>query len=517
MNESMNPADWIDGAMTPPRRLPADVDAALAYLADTLGHVIYTHWTLATIKGRYASLADAKVAHPAVMRHLLDHPVVIEHWDRGRVRTAAVDDAPTPAVVLQRVLHTHRRRFKVSPEAGLPAATGEPIRETSRESTALAAVPHSLIAWLARAGRFASVASATNTLGVGDDAQAVALFLRDRASRSSHTLRAYRTELQRLVTWCEAQQLGPLSDLTRHNLLAYRQSLRKPAHDVVDHNNRTMAEATQARALAVIASLFRYWTETGYLTANPAAGLVRGGRTRASFAPQRMLPTALLGACDTWVAEASDDDDSTGTSTSPALADTLATARRRAIWTLYRYAGVRLVELVWSDDAQLPKLEVDCIDESECWTLHVLGKGRKTRAIPLPALCVPILKTYRQLRGLPPQPSPYEHAALIHGLKGGSLKSSGLYDEVKAIFIGSAERLEKTDHAGAMRLRSASPHWLRHGYARQLVVDHQVPLPAAQALLGHASVQTTAGYAKTDLSQLRIFVDATFPAPSGHV
>ncbi|TDN58013.1 tyrosine-type recombinase/integrase [Paraburkholderia sp. BL10I2N1] len=494
MSETTSPADWIDGGMTPPRRLPADTNAALAYLADTLGHVVYTRWTLAAIKGRYASLADAKVAHPAVMRQLLDHAVVIEYWDRGRVRTAAIDDAPTPEAVLQRVLHTQRRRFKVSPEAGLPAATGEPIRDT----TALVTVPQPLIAWLARAGRFANVASATNTLGVGDDAQAVALFLRDRASRSPHTLRAYRTELRRLVTWCEAQQLGPLSDLTRHDLLAYRQALRKPSHDVVDDNNRTVAEATQARALAVVASLFRYWTETGYLTANPAAGLVRGGRSRTSFAPQRMLPSALLAACDTWVAESFNDDDA------------LVVARRRAIWALYRYTGVRLVELVWSDDAQLPKLEVDRINGIECWTLHVLGKGRKTRAVPLPGLCVPILRTYRQLRGLPPQPSLYEHAALIHGLKGGSLHSSGLYDEVKAIFIATADRIEKTDHAGAARLRSASPHWLRHGYARQLVVDHQVPLPAAQALLGHASVQTTAIYAKTDLSQLRAFVDQTF-------
>jgi integrase len=167
-------------------------------------------------------------------------------------------------------------------------------------------------------------------------------------------------------------------------------------------------------------------------------------------------------------------DDPAGTSSGRAL----VVARRRAIWALYRYAGVRLVELVWSDDAQLPKLEVD---DGECWTLQVLGKGCKTRAIPLPAICVPILKTYRQLRGLPPPPGPYEHAARIHGLTGGSLHSSGLYDEVKAIFIAAADRIEKTDNAGAARLRSASPHWLRHGYARQLVVDHQVPLPAAHA------------------------------------
>ena len=106
---------------------------------------------------------------------------------------------------------------------------------------------------------------------------------------------------------------------------------------------------------------------------------------------------------------------------------------------------------------------------------------------------MPVLKTYRQLRVLPVLPSPYEHAALIHSIKGGSLNSSGLYDEVKAIFVAAAGRLGKTDTAGAARLRQASPHWLRHTYARALV-DHAVPLPAAQALLGHASVQPTAAY-----------------------
>jgi integrase/recombinase XerC len=498
MSGTMNPADWIDGSTTPPRRLPADIDAALAYLADTLGHVVYTRWTLTAIRHRFASLGDAKAAHPAVMQLLLDHAVVIEYWERGRVRTAAIDHAPGAETVLERVLHTHRRRFRSMPDAGLPATTGEPIRDTSREDTTLATMPPPLLVWLARAGRFANVTSATNTLGVGDDAQAVGLFLRDRASRSPHTLRAYRAELQRLISWCDMHQLGPLSDLTRHDLLAYRQALRKLPPETSGEAHRKAAEATQARALAVVASLFRYLTETGYLSANPAAGLVRGGRSRTNFAPQRMLPTALLAACDACVTEATND------------IDALVVARRRAIWTLYRYAGVRLVELVWSDESQLPRLGIDCSDDSECWTLHVLGKGRKTRAIPLPALCVPILKTYRQLRGLPPQPSPYEHAALIHGIKGGSLHSSGLYDEVKAIFNAAAERLEKADHAGAARLRQASPHWLRHAYARQMVVDHQVPLPAAQALLGHASVQTTAGYAKTDLSQLRAFVDGTF-------
>ena len=73
-----------------------------------------------------------------------------------------------------------------------------------------------------------------------------------------------------------------------------------------------------------------------------------------------------------------------------------------------------------------------------------------------------------------------------------------------------ADDIEARDADGALQLRGVSPHWLRHAYARTLVVDRQVPLPAAQALLRHASVQTTAEYAKTDLSKLREFVERSF-------
>lgn len=112
--------------------------------------------------------------------------------------------------------------------------------------------------------------------------------------------------------------------------------------------------------------------------------------------------------------------------------------------------------------------------------LTLLGQGPKTCGVPLPVVCVPVLQTYRQLRGVPAQP-------------GGSLKTFGLYDEVKAIFVAAANRLQKTGHAGAARLRLASPHWLRHAYARQMIADYQVPLPAVQVLLWHASVHTTGG------------------------
>jgi len=122
---------------------------------------------------------------------------------------------------------------------------------------------------------------------------------------------------------------------------------------------------------------------------------------------------------------------------------------------------------------------------------------------------VAIVRAYWLARGLPAEPPVHEALPLIHGNKGEALQAAGLYREIKTILVAVADSLPESD---AMRilLHKASPHWLRHAYARTLVVDHQVPLPAAQALLGHASVQTTAAYARTDLSQSREFVEETF-------
>ena len=54
---------------------------------------------LTAIRRRYASLAEAKAAHPALTRLLLKNPAVIEYWDRGRVRTVGADNVPAPQAV----------------------------------------------------------------------------------------------------------------------------------------------------------------------------------------------------------------------------------------------------------------------------------------------------------------------------------------------------------------------------------------------------------------------------------
>ncbi|MFM0439424.1 tyrosine-type recombinase/integrase [Paraburkholderia strydomiana] len=553
----MKSADWIDAGVLPPQRLPSGVDATLAYLEQTLGHVLYRRWTLADLKRAAPSLADAKRAHPAVFALLLDHDVAIEYWAQGRLHLAAAGTAPSPDIVLARVLHAHRRRFRHLPDgdtADTAGQRGEPIVSAGNEGNgavtpaeatsdadmavsdmamlvALTASrnsdPAALRMWLTRAGRFMN-ATTTNSLGVTDDARALALFLRDRAQRSPHTLRAYRTEVRRLIGWCEAHRRGPLSDLTRDDLLAFRHTLG-PAGSTGDTPSMvpsrpnaarvgtpSRSDAGRRRALAVMSSLFRYWQKTGYLIINPAAELSGGGAARMTWTPARILPARVLALCDTVTAGAR-----------PSETSALVWARRCAIWSLYRFAGVRLAELEWSTEHGLPRLSVEPDATTTAgpahgssgatggqWTLHVRGKGGKLRAIPLPSRCAPVLRKYRVLRGLPAEPAPFESVPLVHSEKRDALGRSGLYDEVKAVLQAAEETVPAGDAATRALIHAGSTHWLRHGYARTLVVDHAVPLPVAQTLLGHASVQTTAAYARADLTQLRDFVEGSFPQSS---
>ncbi len=488
-------ARWFDHGVMPPVLVPETVDAALTYLTHALGHPCYERWTLRRVKQAFPSLREAKTAKPVLFNLLLDHSEAVEWWESGRLRTAEVSSAPAPADVMERLLRNHRQRFRLQ-EQGTQLT---PDREEDHNWLAIID-PHrvaSLSAWLSRGGRFVNGESTTNTLAVQNDTLATSLFLRDRASRSRHTLRAYGADLRRLIGWCRDQDIGPLSDLTRNDLLRYRDYLRRPRISVdTDGQRRVIAvgDRSQARALAVVASLFQYWFDTRYLIANPASGLVVGLQARNEFAPKRFLPTAALCACDAWMKKCVEAPD-------------IAMLRRRAIWVLYRYGGIRLAELAWEIDTNLPRIAVDMDGQ---WTLYVDGKGNKPRAVPLPNVIIEPVSSYRSARGLPPAPAPHEVLPLIHGLKGGTLREAGLYREVKAIFTSVAATLETDDPMQASLLSAASPHWLRHAYAKALVVDHQVPLPVAQALLGHASVQTTAAYSKTDLTQLRTFVNSSF-------
>ena len=490
---------WLDQGVTPPQWLPESSVARAIYLTEALGQVVYERWTWQRLLKIHGTLADARRAKPKVCRILIDLPAVVEFWQRGRMHTVPEAEAPSVEQVVFALLKTHSRRFKR--EGDGPSGAKEISVAESNIDPAARSIPPALVSWLERCGRLQNPHPQTNALGAADDFNAMAAFLRENASRSRHTWRAYMAELERLYRWCVTHGLGPFSDLTRQDLLRYKASLQRPSLDAQEGATTAkpadsrLSDKSQARAVAVLASLFQYWHSTGYLQSNPAAGLTGGSRAQAGFAPSRFVPGLLLKQCDAWVAGKA------GTG------DELNAHRQAAIWSLFRFSGARLAELAWDPSTRLPRLE---LDERGTGLLVVQGKGAKPRSIPLPRVCSEPLKAYRIVRGLSAHADPQEQVPLFHGHKRGYLGATGLYREVKSILLSVASDIEGRDAAGAQLLRAASPHWLRHAYARTLVVDKRVPLPAAQALLGHASVQTTAAYAKTDLTQLREFVEAGF-------
>lgn len=488
----MDPSFWLDMHCDPPRRLPGRINDALDYLAQALSLSLYEAWTPTRVDQEFPSMQAAQAALPHVFDMLLSGKstdTVIQYWNGEQVVTSREADAATREAVFSKVVKTYSSRFQIAPP-DLPVVPSSSERVLIR--------PHRIpvdsniepVAWVATTGRYFNRDRETNALGAQTDAEAVAAFLRDRTHRSRHTKRAYHDELLRLMRWCEPRGLGPFSDLTRRDLLDYVEALEVTT---CQNSLDTLSASSQARAMGVVKSLYAYLTRTGYLTVNPTMELRPKAITQPRFRPPRVLPDIATDACDAWL------------QTQLTVANReIKELRRAAIVALFRYAGIRLSELVSRDG--YPKLHVIGNE----WTLEVRGKGLRTRAVPLPEPGVAHLRCYRLGRGLFPDPEGTEVSPIVVSGVGRSLCASSLYRE----FSKAMQLVAATLPADAVRelakLKASSPHAFRHTYVHELVVRKHVPLPVAQRLVGHASIETTASYARTDETQLRRFVNDAF-------
>ena len=498
----MNPSDYLDLSADPPSPLPEDISEAVDYLSASLGKPVYLTWSPAKLLERYGSMREAKIAQPEMFALLLAGGTATQFWDLGQTRTLPSPQAPQAEVVVERLLRVLRVRFRpvhlpAQAHRGKKVAGAVAVRPDIKPAAlAIDAEP-----WLAGVGRFHNPDPSTNALGSVDDGTAVRRFLQERASNSTHTARAYTAEIRRLIRWCEANAIaGPLSDLTREKLLDYRHWLTD-ASTQSPEKKRACGDASHRRAMAVLQSMYGFLSLTGYLRANPCLRLGDTASARGGFRPERILPEIAVQAVDRWLLARINDR--TG--------QRIDVARRAAIMAIYRFCGVRLNELSTRDG--YPRLEA----EARGWTLTVLGKGQKKRSIPLPDVCTDFLRQYRLACGLAPTPSQGKTEPLIMGKRGASLGASGLYREVKAAFMEIASTIPASDTSARLVLESASPHWLRHLVGRTLVIDERVPLPMAQAILGHESVVTTAGYSRADLTELRKIMQSTFALRSADI
>jgi site-specific recombinase XerD len=127
-------------------------------------------------------------------------------------------------------------------------------------------------------------------------------------------------------------------------------------------------------------------------------------------------------------------------------------------------------------------------------SVHIHGKGRKQRSVPLWRESVRLLRVW--LRRITPSPD----APLLPNARGGHMTRSGIEHRLRT----AVERVASQDPS--VKWIRVSPHTIRHTTAMHLL-QAGVDLSVIAMWLGHESIQTTHQYLNADLDAKRRALD----------
>jgi site-specific recombinase XerD len=164
--------------------------------------------------------------------------------------------------------------------------------------------------------------------------------------------------------------------------------------------------------------------------------------------------------------------------------------RDRAMLHLAFAAGLRVSELVG--------LRIDELALQPQPSIHVRGKGRRERVLPLWKTTTKALRAWLTLRTDAPCPELFLNA------RGGPLTRDGFeYILAKHVAVAAIK-------VPALQKKRVSPHVLRHSCAMHtLEATHDIRKVALW--LGHASMQTTEIYVRADPTAKLEAIDAVLP------
>ena len=171
-------------------------------------------------------------------------------------------------------------------------------------------------------------------------------------------------------------------------------------------------------------------------------------------------------------------------------------ARDAAILEMLYGTGLRAAELM-SLDTHRHASSVSWLDVPSN-EVQVLGKGGKTRRVPLPALTLTVLQHWLGERARLLAADNLAEPALFLASRGGRLGGTEL------------RRATQAAASGAQLGQGLHPHMLRHSYASHLL-QSSGDLRAVQELLGHSSIVSTQVYTRLDFLHLAKVYDAAHP------
>lgn len=282
-----------------------------------------------------------------------------------------------------------------------------------------------------------------------------------RLNLSFHTRKAYHRDLCQFTVFlsCKDIKLPQVSHHTLRQFAAQRLEVDR------------ISSSSLQRELSAVRSFAEWLVEQGIIAHNFALdfAIQRPSRPLPGMMDAEIMPQILDQAAP------------------EKPKDAQLWCRDKAILEVFYSSGLRLSEL-----AKLTLAQLDLGRN----LVTVVGKGNKTRIVPVGSKAVAALQEWLQLRNLWLAP---DENALFIGERSGKMLSTR---QIERRVSFQAERAGISQHL--------HPHLLRHCFASHLLAGSG-DLRAVQELLGHADIRTTQIYTHLDFAHLTQVYDKAHP------
>lgn len=271
-------------------------------------------------------------------------------------------------------------------------------------------------------------------------------FVKVEKGLSTNSIESYGRDLAKLRAWAVKNGMDVMT--------MSRQDLREW---MIDLGRSDLSVNSKRRLISVLRGFYKFLMIDGHIKENPAELLdvPQKGSYLPRFLNQAEIEALLL---------VPDISTETG-------------LRDRAILELMYSSGLRVSEAV---SMQLKDIDLDA------GILTTIGKGSKTRRVPVGSSAVEWLKSYLALRH---KKENIEVSNLFVTPAGRPLTRQTIFLFIK----GYAEKCG---------LEDVSPHTLRHSFATHLV-QNRADIRSVQQMLGHADISTTQIYTHMTDAHLR--------------
>jgi integrase/recombinase XerD len=269
---------------------------------------------------------------------------------------------------------------------------------------------------------------------------------------SSHTISAYRGDLNAYLTHLETRSSKPL-EASRDDVITFMSMLQE----------KGLAASTVERKIAAVKSFHAYLVREGLTDIHPTLDVT------LPKVPERLPDVISV-------------EDAERLLSQPFPEGPAGHRDRAVLETLYG-CGLRVSELTGLDLGDI---------DTEAGFLRVIGKGSKERLVPVGSAAATAIDEYLR-HGRPylrakKATTRQDPSAMFLNVRGGRLTRQAVFGIVR-------------DYGAKVGLQ-LHPHTLRHSFATHML-QGGAELRALQEMLGHADISTTQVYTHVDRTHVR--------------